>query len=252
MLDVSIIIPTYREKANLSRLLPVLFDELLRAGLAGEVVVVDDDSRDGTEELCSAVAESEALRLIVRRGERGLATAVLRGFEAASGDICVVMDADLSHPPEAIPELVAAIRARDCDMAIGSRYVRGGGVDAGWSWSRRVNSRVATLLARGLTDMADPMAGFFAIRRSTLARAAVLRPIGYKIALELIVRCDCRNVVEVPILFQDRAVGESKMSLRQQWLYVRHLGRLYAARFWTRRRVEREAVWEGGDRRRAA
>jgi dolichol-phosphate mannosyltransferase len=120
-------------------------------------------------------------------------------------------------------------------MVIGSRYVRGGGVHAGWSWFRRFNSRVATLLARGLTNAEDPMAGFFAIRKSTLAQAADLRPIGYKIALELIVRCDCRDVVEVPILFQDRSAGESKMSLRQQWLYLRHLGRLYAARYLGRR-----------------
>lgn len=237
MPDVSVIIPTYHEQANLARLLPVLYDELACAGLVGEVIVVDDDSRDGTEELCSAVAESEALRLIVRRGERGLATAVLRGFAAAIGDVCVVMDADFSHPPKAIPELVAAIRTGGCDMAIGSRYVRGSAVDASWSWLRRVNSRVATLLARGLTDVADPMAGFFAIRQSTLARAAALRPIGYKIAIELIVRCDCRNVAEVPILFQDRVVGESKMSARQQWLYLRHLARLYAVRYLNRGRL---------------
>jgi dolichol-phosphate mannosyltransferase len=90
---------------------------------------------------------------------------------------------------------------------------------------------VATLLSRGLTDIADPMAGFFAIRRTVVERGGELRPLGYKIALELIVRCDCRNVVEVPILFRDREEGESKLSMRQQWLYIRHLLRLYAAQY---------------------
>ena len=118
-----------------------------------------------------------------------------------------------------------------CDLAIGSRYVAGGAVDPDWSWLRHINSKVATLLARGLTDVSDPMAGFFAIKRDTLAEAKVLRPLGYKILLELIVRCDCRRVVEIPIAFQDRELGESKLSLAQQWLYLRHLGRLYAARY---------------------
>jgi dolichol-phosphate mannosyltransferase len=162
------------------------------------------------------------------------------------------MDADFSHPPEEVPTLVAAVRAGDCEMAVGSRYVAGGEVDAGWSWFRRVNSRVATLLARGLTDIADPMAGFFAIRRSALERAGELRPLGYKILLELVVRCDCRKVVEVPILFRDRVEGESKLSMRQQWLYLRHLMRLYAVRYLSRRSAQPRSAPVEEPRRRAA
>ena len=247
MPDISVVIPTFRERDNLTRLLPALFEILDRAGLAAEVIVVDDDSRDGTDDLCDRLAAAHAVRLVTRRDERGLATAVLRGFEKARGEICVVMDADFSHPPAMVPALIAAVRSPECDLAIGSRYVAGGAVDASWSWFRRLNSRVASLLARGLTDAADPMAGFFAIKTATLSRATTLRPLGYKIALELIVRCQCRNVVEVPIMFRDRTIGESKLSLAQQWLYLRHLGRLYAAlyaptRLWPRsaasRRVE--------------
>ncbi|MGD9634087.1 MAG: polyprenol monophosphomannose synthase [Pirellulales bacterium] len=231
MTEVSVIIPTYQERDNLARLLPAVLRVLYDARLSGEIIVVDDDSRDGTENLCFVLGTVKPVRLITRRDERGLATAVVRGLEAANGEVCVVMDADFSHPPEAVPKLVAAMRDGHCEMAIGSRYVTGGAVDEHWGWFRRANSRVATLLARGLTKISDPMAGFFAIRKSTVERAGQLRPLGYKIALELIVRCDCRRVVEVPILFQDRAAGESKMSVQQQWLYLRHLTRLYGARF---------------------
>jgi dolichol-phosphate mannosyltransferase len=229
--DVSIVIPALREQASLQRLLPRLFDALQQADLAAEVIIVDDDSRDGTDELCCRMAQRHALRLITRTNERGLATAVMRGLQEATGDICVVMDADLSHPPEAVPKLVEAVRSPFCDVAIGSRYTRGGSVDSDWSWLRRLNSRAATLLARGLTNAADPLAGFFAIRRSTLARATTLRPLGYKILLEIIVRCDCRRIVEIPIHFLDRKQGTSKLSFTQQWLYLQHLAKLYAARY---------------------
>jgi dolichol-phosphate mannosyltransferase len=229
--DASIVIPTFHERENLQRLLPALFTVLHRAGRAAEVIVVDDDSRDGTEELCRRLSVDHPLRLYIRRGERGLATAVVRGLQLARGNVLVAMDADFSHPPEAVPALVAAAESPECDLAIGSRYVAGGAVDPSWSWFRRVNSRAATLLARGLTNASDPMAGFFAMRRATLARARALRPLGYKILLELVVRCNCRRVVEIPITFQDRMRGESKLSLAQQWLYVRHLGRLYAAHY---------------------
>lgn len=256
MPDISVIIPTFRERDNLTRLLPALFEILDRAGLAAEAIVVDDDSRDGTDDLCDRLAAAHAVRLVTRRDERGLATAVLRGFEEAWGEICVVMDADFSHPPDMVPALIAAVRSPECDLAIGSRYVAGGAVDASWSWFRRLNSRVASLLARGLTDAADPMAGFFAIKTATLSRATTLRPLGYKIALELIVRCRCHQIVEVPITFQNRTIGESKLSLGQQWLYLRHLGRLYVARYAPmlvgRERVESDASVSSPVKRQAA
>lgn len=252
MSDVSVIIPTYRECGNLARLLPALLGVLYEAGLAGEIIVVDDASDDGTEELCGTLGTVKLVRLITRRDERGLATAVVRGLASAQGEICIVMDADFSHPPDAVPYLVAAVRDGGCEMAIGSRYVSGGAVDVNWGWFRRANSRVATYLAKGLTPVTDPMAGFFAIRRDVFARAGVLRPLGYKIALELLVRCDCRHVVEVPIRFQDRAVGESKMTVRQQWLYLRHLARLYAARYLKQRATAVDHLPAEAPRRQAA
>jgi dolichol-phosphate mannosyltransferase len=168
------------------------------------------------------------VRLITRTSERGLATAVIRGLGEARGEVLAVMDADLSHPPEALPRLVAAACEPSTHFVIGSRYVQGGAIDRSWSLFRRLNSSVASLLARGLTRARDPMAGFFALRRTTFERAAKLRPLGYKIGLELLVRCRCRRVVEIPIEFQDRIHGESKLSLKQQALYLRHLARLYA------------------------
>lgn len=256
MSEVSIIIPTFRERDNLERLLPALALVLRRARIDGDVIVVDDGSGDGTEELCASLAKEYPVSLFSRYQERGLATAVLVGLRAARGEICVVMDADFSHPPEAIPRLVSAARLPDCDMAIGSRYVAGGALDPNWSWARRWNSRIALLLARGLTPAADPMAGFFAIRKETLTRAAEFRPIGYKIGLELIVRCDCRRIVEVPITFQDRSLGESKLSVVQQWQYLRHLGRLYLAKYsplsWRRGHTDPVTTGHSSDRRRAA
>ena len=229
MPDVTVVIPALREQASLQQLLPRLFTVLQQADLVAEVIIVDDDSRDGTAELCRGFAQQHALRLITRSNERGLATAVLCGLQEAVGEVCVVMDADLSHPPEAVAELVEAARNPFCDIAIGSRYTPGGSVDSDWSWLRRLNSRAATLLARGLTDAADPLAGFFAIQRTTLSRARALDPLGYKILLELIVRCDCRRIVEIPINFRDRKLGTSKLSFKQQWLYLRHLAKLYMA-----------------------
>jgi dolichol-phosphate mannosyltransferase len=231
MPEVSIVIPTYRERDNLSRLLPLLFQVLNRSAIAAEVIVVDDDSRDGTRRVCRRLAETNPVRLISRYGERGLATAVLRGLYDARGEICVVMDADFSHPPQSVPALVNAVKSSTCDLAIGSRYAQGGVVDANWSWFRRLNSRVASLLARGLTHISDPMSGFFAIKREMLSRAKELRPLGYKIALELIVRCNCWHIIEVPIVFRNRTAGKSKLSITQQFLYLRHLGRLYSTRF---------------------
>jgi dolichol-phosphate mannosyltransferase len=233
--EVSVVIPTLRERANLEKLLPQLFEVLSGAEIQAEVIVVDDDSRDGTEELCRELSKRHQLRLVTRQDARGLASAVLRGLQESAGEICVVMDADLSHPPEAIPDLVDSIRSPFCDVAIGSRYVTGGSVDPDWNWFRRLNSRVATLLAKGLTSAADPLAGFFAIRRDTLSRAKELRPLGYKVLLELIVRCECRNIFEVPIAFRDRKLGTSKLSAGQIWLYLRHLTRLYDAQFTARR-----------------
>ncbi|MDX1642963.1 MAG: polyprenol monophosphomannose synthase [Thermoanaerobaculia bacterium] len=224
--QVSVIVPTYREADNLPQLIPRITESLGEAEPRFEILVVDDSSPDRTQEVCRELSRRYPLRLVLRRNERGLSEAVLRGFEEARGEVFVVMDADLSHPPERIPALLEALE-QGADFALGSRYVAGGGIEQGWGSLRSVNSVIATALARPLTSVRDPMSGFFALRRETVEKAVRLDPVGYKIALELIVRCDCRAVVEVPILFGTRRHGESKLDLRQRWLYLRHLGRLY-------------------------
>ena len=225
---VSIIVPTYHERENLPILIERVFAAVRSAGLDAEMIIVDDDSRDGTDAVVVEWAGRCPVRLITRTQERGLSSAVLRGFEAAAGEFLVVMDADLSHPPERIPDLVAAVRG-GADFALGSRYVAGGAT-VDWSVLRWLNSKVATWLARPLTRVQDPMSGFFCLRRSTWRGAAALNPLGYKIGLELIVKARCRQVVEIPIQFSDRLHGKSKLTARQQLEYLRHLGRLYRFR----------------------
>lgn len=228
---VSIIIPTYCEAQNLRELVPRIASVLELAKLQGEIVVVDDASPDDTEVVCDRLAASYPVRLLVRRKERGLSSAVLHGLRNARGQILVVMDADLSHPPEDIPRLVQELARPEVDFVIGSRYVPGGGTDEGWGILRWLNSRVATLLARPFTSVRDPMAGFFALRRSTLEVADPLDPIGYKIGLELLVKCRCRVVHEIPISFRNRRHGQSKLTLREQINYLRHLGRLFRHKY---------------------
>jgi dolichol-phosphate mannosyltransferase len=140
------------------------------------------------------------------------------------------MDADMQHPPQAIPKLVGCITSGQADFVLGSRSAPGGSVAGQWPWTRRLNSWVATVLARPLTAVSDPMSGFFALHRDTWKRADRLNPLGYKIGLELMVKARCRKCVEVPIQFQTRLAGQSKISLREQWRYLRHLYRLYRFR----------------------
>lgn len=234
--DVSIIVPTYREAANLPVLVPRIHAATRAAGLDAEIVIVDDNSPDDTRRVCESLAAEHPVRLEVRLRDRGLSSAVLHGLRMARGHVLVVMDADLSHPPEKIPELVAALHDNEVDFVIGSRYVPGAGTDEKWGWFRWLNSKVATLLARPFTSAADPMAGFFALRRTTFDAAAPLDPIGYKIGLELIVKCGCEHIREVPIHFADRKLGESKLTFREQINYLRHLRRLANHKFggWAR------------------
>jgi dolichol-phosphate mannosyltransferase len=227
---VSVIVPAYKEAENLPVLIPRVHAALEQAGMSAEIIVVDDNSPDDTPQVMARLAEEHPVRLIVRTTERGLSSAVLCGMQEARGDILVCMDADLSHPPEKVPELVAALLEQQGDFVIGSRYVPGGQTDDDWGLFRRLNSRVATLLARPLTTAHDPMAGFFALRREMFQAAEPLDPIGYKIGLELMVKCRCRRVREIPIHFHDRLHGESKLSLKEQVNYLRHLGRLYRHR----------------------
>lgn len=228
---MTVIVPTYEEVENIPLLLSRLDALRQRYDLDLEVLVMDDDSADGTAAAVAAFG-ADWCRAIVRTQDRGLSAAVVDGLRAATKPVVVVMDADLSHPPEAIPSMVLALEAGH-DFVIGSRYVAGGTTDDDWGVLRWLNSRIATWLSRPLTPARDPMAGFFALRRSALDAAGPLDPIGYKIGLELIVKCHVTNVAEIPIHFEDRRLGRSKLSWREQMRFVAHLRRLYAYRLGT-------------------
>ena len=226
---VSIIVPTYHEVENLPHLIARIKDVAETHEFTAELLIVDDDSQDGSEELVAAL-QLPWVRMIVRKEDRGLSRAVLEGIGQARGDALLVMDADLSHPPEKIPELLEAID-EGYDFVIGSRHVKGATTDENWGTFRWLNSFAATMLAKPFVSVRDPMSGFFAFPRRTLDRADYLNPIGYKIGLELIVKCHCRSVIEIPISFTDRVRGDSKLSLREQVNYLRHLLRLYQFRY---------------------
>jgi dolichol-phosphate mannosyltransferase len=227
--QVSIVVPALNEGPNLRPLV-----ERIGAAMAGrasyEVLIVDDNSNDDTPAVCAELARDHPLRLIVRtQPANGLGGAVLHGFAESRGEILVVMDADLQHPPEKLPELIRPLLDGGADFVLGSRHVAGGSTGEKWGAFRKLNSRVATLLARPFSGpVSDPMSGFFALRRSTFLNAERLQPLGYKIGLELMCKCRVRDrVAEVPIHFAERSAGQSKLSLREQFRYLEHLSRLY-------------------------
>jgi dolichol-phosphate mannosyltransferase len=225
---ISVILPTYNEAENMRRIIPSITKVFRDQEIDGEVIVVDDDSPDGTASVALSLVNSYPVKVHVRKRDRGLSRAVIEGFGLARGEVCVVMDADLSHPVEKIPDMVRPILIGKCDATVGSRYVAGGGAQH-WPLVRRIVSKGAGLLAKGVTSLSDPTSGFMAVRRSIL-EGAKLDPLGWKIVLEVVVKTKSR-VMEIPITFLDRQEGKSKLGLRAQVDYLRHLGRLYAFRY---------------------
>lgn len=225
--DVTIVVPTYNECGRLDALIEQVF-AACHGRLSIEVIVVDDNSPDGTGARAEGLAAGRALRVIHRRGKLGLGSAVLEGFAAATADVVGVIDADLSHPPALIPTLYGALRDRELDMVVASRYVDGGSSE-GFAWSRRVLSRTACLASRIVTPVHDAMSGFFLIRRTCLDRLQTSAH-GFKIGLELLVRARVRRVGEVPYTFVGRTVGESKMSTGEAFIFARQMAALVVHR----------------------
>lgn len=222
--SITIILPTYQEVESLPSLIKAIQEVREGSYAALQLLIVDDNSADGTEELIDGLA-LPWVRLLVRKQDRGLSSAVLHGLDTADSEICIVMDADGSHPASTIPSIVQAIE-NGADFVVGSRYIEGGETEDGWGVLRWLNSKIATLMARPFTKVLDPMSGFLGFRRSTYLQATDINPVGYKIGLELIVKCHCNNVVEVPIHFRTRRLGQSKLTLRVQWEYLQHVIRL--------------------------
>jgi dolichol-phosphate mannosyltransferase len=234
---LALVIPTLREAANLPGLLTDVRSALDPLGIDYEIIVVDDDSRDGTEEIVSAISlEDPRVRLLVRKGERGLSGAVLYGWQHTDAAILGVMDADLQHPPELLAALVSAILAGN-DMAIGSRYTAGGEVGQ-WNPIRKWLSAVAVWATWPIQRVGirakDPMTGFFLLRRECID-GIEFQPSGFKLLLEILVRGHIRSVAEVPLAFGSRSRGASKANFKVGWDYAKLLARLYASRFGPRR-----------------
>jgi dolichol-phosphate mannosyltransferase len=216
--SISLVVPTYNERDRLAELVRAIFDAYASAGITGELVIVDDNSPDGTGALADDLASLHRIRVVHRGGKLGLGTAVIDGFTVASAPVVGVIDADLSHPPALVPGMLAVMQDTRADLVIGSRYVPGGGT-RNWELPRVLMSRVACLLARGLTPVRDATSGFFLIRRE-LARGVTISAGGFKICLELLIRSNPRRVVEVPYVFEGRTAGQSKMNLKEAAGYL--------------------------------
>ena len=223
---ISIIVPTYKEKDNIVPLV-----ERIQSSLAQydyEIVIVDDNSADGSEELVNGLAKKFPVKIIVRKNKRGLSSAVVDGIAATDSEFVIVMDADLQHPPEVLPDIAKALENHDFVMA--SRYVKGGSPGE-WKLTRKIVSKGATLLALFIAPkIKDPMSGFFGFKRSVVDLNS-LSPTGWKIGLEILVRSKFKAVTEVPYTFVPRARGESKLSRRIMGEYLKQLMDLYSFKY---------------------
>ncbi|MCC5615392.1 glycosyltransferase [Nostoc sp. CHAB 5836] len=227
---LSLIIPTYKERDNINNVVRIL-SQLLDESIPGhyELIVVDDDSPDRTWEIAqSLTAKYPQLRVMRRQRERGLSSAVIRGWQAASGSVLGVIDGDLQHPPEVLMQLLRSVE-EGADLAVASRHLDGGGVSR-WSIVRRFLSRGAQMLGLVILPgvlgrVSDPMSGYFLVRRSAIA-GATLNPVGYKILLEVIGRGKVDQLAEVGYVFCERKRGESKVTWKQYIDYIHHLVRL--------------------------
>ncbi len=226
----SIVVPTYNEADGIERLIKTLNDVFTRNDLDGEIVVVDDNSPDGTGAIVDALAGRFPVRCLHRPGKLGLSSGVIDGWRFArpESEALGAMDADFSHDAEVIPAMVRAIERDGYGLAVGSRYVKGGGI-TNWPWRRKITSRVAIALAKPLTPLQDITSGFFLVKRKALD-GVTLDPIGFKIGLEVIAKAHYGKAIEIPYVFTDRVAGQSKLNQGEIVNYLRQLWRIYSQR----------------------
>lgn len=227
----SIVVPTYNEAGGIEKLITTLTDVFRGEGLDGEIVVVDDNSPDGTGAIVDRLqSEGYPVRCLHRPGKMGLSSGVIDGWKFARPDSQALgaMDADFSHDATILPRMVRALQDSGYGLAIGSRYVPGGGI-SNWPKRRIVTSRVAIALAQPLTAIKDITSGYFLVKREALA-GVELDPIGFKIGLEVIAKAHYGRALEVPYVFTDRIAGTSKLNQNEIFNYLKQLGRIYRAR----------------------
>jgi len=237
-MEISIIIPSRNEGANVE-VIVARIERALTPSSNYEILFVDDSDDDTPARLEQLTHNHPQVRFIHRTNAIGLGTAILEGFQMARGDWFIVMDADMQHPPESLPDLIQHIKLNQAEIIIPSRFIAGGH-DGGlnvWrklvSWSARILARVAI---RKVLPIKDPTSGYFAVRRDT-AFSRPLNPIGWKILLEILARSDYERAIEIPYSFEARDIGSSKFGVKEQWNYLVHLIRLVKSseedmRFW--------------------
>lgn len=214
---VSIVIPCYNEKEGIVSLVEAIFGVLGKASIEGEVIIVDDNSPDGTGEEAERLKERFAVQVVHRAGKLGLSSAVIDGFKVARGDILGVMDADFSHDPAILPGLVKAIND-GADCSVGSRYIPGGGVE-NWPLKRRIISKTACYMGAFIAPVHDLTSGYFLVRKEAI-EGVTLNSVGFKIGLEIFVKGKIAKLVEVPYTFKDRRLGQSKMNSGEVRNYI--------------------------------
>jgi dolichol-phosphate mannosyltransferase len=229
MIALSVILPTYNEAENLPPLVKAIAAIFQAHNINGEIIVVDDNSPDGTGQIADDLSKQYPVRVVHRPGKLGLATAALDGFRKGRGEILCIMDVDGSHPPAAIVDMFEVLRRRpEMDCVVGSRYVPGGATK-GWPFYRHLASWLARAVAWPITSVRDSTSGFLMFRCGLVSK---LRAVGgFKIGLEILCLLPAARVAEVPITFNDRAAGQSKMGRKEITAYLRHLPGLYKRRF---------------------
>lgn len=228
-LKFSVVVPTYNEAGGIERLVRSLAQVFAENALDGEIIVVDDNSPDGTGAIVDGLASAFPVRCLHRPGKMGLSSGVIDGWKFArpQSEALGAMDADFSHDMAIFPRMVAALEG-GYGLAVGSRYVAGGGI-TNWPAKRIITSKVACMLAQPLTRIKDITSGYFLVRREALDGVA-LDPIGFKIGLEVIAKAHYGRAIEIPYVFTDRVVGESKLNQKEIVNYLKQLRKLYAAR----------------------
>jgi len=230
--QISIIIPTYNESQNILNVLKSIGD-IIPKNIFAQAIVIDDNSPDGTGKIVEDYLKNVkkiagyTIDIIHRKTKNGLSSAILNGIQYATGDTIVVMDSDLSHPPQIIPKMIDALKQYQCDLVIASRYVSGGKI-LGWNKKRQLMSKTATIIAKkGLgVKIKDPMSGFFAFKKNII-NGLNFDALGYKILLEILVKTRGIDVKEIPYTFQDRKFGSSKINFRIITDYIKSVLKLY-------------------------
>jgi len=232
MSQISIVIPTYNERENL----PILINEIFTT-IAGckdfdlEIIIVDDNSPDGTGDVAEELSKTYPIKVIHRKGKEGLGSAVMEGFYRSEREYLGVMDADLSHDPIILSEMIHSLNAYD--IVIGSRFNEGSSVE-NWRIDRKIISKVGVWLAGNLTKVSDPLSGYFVLRREVLNNMKLTSP-GYKILLEILVKGCYKKVKEIPFRFRTREHSISKLDSKEYVLFLKQLVKFYWMK-WTKGR----------------